>query len=326
MDDVTFKQLRASKYYSPEITEVMFDSDMMLAMSSDSINLATKGFDIVWDEVMFAFICKYFEDGILYAQNVAKEKGIKLRLILEVTANNLPFLDQLTYYEIRHLDDLRGNLGIFDNRAYMVQIFHKQNELPDQTLWSNSKALVSKQQILFDKMWEIATPFSIRRKELEYEDKSDYQHTIKSYGEIQNEIHSLIEQTKSRLLIFSPTSMIRNVFPPNSFINSFSDPLSKGVDIKILTDNVNNYLLNQVSIMNNIILASRIQLGFTDKLGEFNNFSIVSDSRYVYQIRSEQNHKFEASFSTAQHNILIQEILFEKYWNEVNSLSMTNQQ
>jgi len=39
VDDLTFRQLKESKYSHPETTEVRFDSEMMLAMSLDSINL-----------------------------------------------------------------------------------------------------------------------------------------------------------------------------------------------------------------------------------------------------------------------------------------------
>ena len=49
MDDSTFKQLRESKYYHPELTDVIFDSNKMLEMALDSMNIAEKGFDSVWD-------------------------------------------------------------------------------------------------------------------------------------------------------------------------------------------------------------------------------------------------------------------------------------
>ena len=51
----------------------------------------------------------------------------------------------------------------------MVFIFQKGSERPDQTLWSNSKELVQKQQEIFDKLWDLAIPLSIRRKEIELE-------------------------------------------------------------------------------------------------------------------------------------------------------------
>jgi hypothetical protein len=85
------------------------------------------------------------------------------------------------------LDDIKGNFGIFDNRAYMVYIFHRDSDRPDQTLWSNSKALVEKQQALFEKLWEMATPLPAKRKEIEYEETANIQKTITGYNSIGRE-------------------------------------------------------------------------------------------------------------------------------------------
>ena len=49
MDDSTFKQLKESKYYHPELTDVILDSNKMLEMALDSMNIAEQGFDSVWD-------------------------------------------------------------------------------------------------------------------------------------------------------------------------------------------------------------------------------------------------------------------------------------
>ena len=58
VDDLTFRQLMESKHYHPEITDVIFDSDKMLEMGIVAINSTERGFDIVWDKIMFDFLCK----------------------------------------------------------------------------------------------------------------------------------------------------------------------------------------------------------------------------------------------------------------------------
>ena len=126
MDDSTLGQLRESNYYHPEITEVIFDSNIMLSIASDSAKLVQVGYDMLWDTIMSEFISKYYVDGTRFVEQQAKEKGIKLRLIVEITNNNKDFINSLEYHEIRHLDGIRSNIGIFDNRAYMVAIFHRE--------------------------------------------------------------------------------------------------------------------------------------------------------------------------------------------------------
>lgn len=41
-----------------------------------------------------------------------------LRLLVEITKNNIDFLNPLNYHEIRQLDGIRSNIGIFDKRLY----------------------------------------------------------------------------------------------------------------------------------------------------------------------------------------------------------------
>ena len=67
-----------------------------------------------------------------------------------------------------------------------------------------------------------------------------------------------------------------------------------------------------------------MQFGYSNKLGEFNEFIMLRDSRYVLQIKYDQQNEIVASFSNEEHSVTIQEILFEKYWNEVNTLTGIN--
>ena len=178
-------RLKESKYFHPILTEVMFDYEMMLEMVYHSMTIIERGFDTVWDSNMLYFTMKYFKEGVDFAEKLVKERGIKMRIIIQTTKENIDYVSPLKYLEVRCLEDLKGNFGIFDNRAYMVYIFHRDSDKPDQTLWSNSKMLVDKQQSLFDKLWDIAIPLSLRRKEIEYEHDIDSQITLTSQDEIQ---------------------------------------------------------------------------------------------------------------------------------------------
>ena len=143
MDELTLKQLRGSNFYSPEIIDLVFDSNKMVEIMTDWVNIAEKGLDTLWDPIMFDFLCKYCREGMYLTKRQIKEKGIKIRMITETTKENLGFIDSLNCPNMRHLDGIRGNFGIFDERAYMVYIFHKENEKPNQALWNNSKVLVT---------------------------------------------------------------------------------------------------------------------------------------------------------------------------------------
>ena len=327
VDDSTFKQLKESNHYFPEVTEVIYDSDKMLEMGSVALKSIVRGFDIVWDRLMFTFVWKYFKDGMMLAENQARNKGIKFRLIVEITKENVDLINSIKYYDIRHIDNLRGNFAIFDNRAYMVQIFHDEKDQPVQALFSNVKELVAKQEKLFEKLWDIAIPLALRVKEIEYEEKSDYHKTITNFEDVQSEIVFIIEQCKKDLLIFSSIKILSSILNRNNFISKIESLLKKEVNIKILTDGIDKYFVKQFELINGMNKNSYpIQLGYTNKLGNFHELVITNDSKYMLQVKYDQENRLVASFSNSEHMIYVQEILFEKYWNEIKSLEITNRQ
>lgn len=293
-------------------------------MALDSMNIAEKGFDSVWDARMFSFIWKYVQDGISLIEYKTQEKGIKLRVIIEATKDNIDHITLLKGFIVRLLDDIKGNFGIFDNRAYMVFIFNKGTEVSYQTLWSNSKVLVDKQQELFNILWEVATPLALRRKELEQEEKPHYQKILTDYKEILNEIDLIIKQSRKELLIFSSMKILHIILYRNNFLENLVSLLRRGVMIRILTDNVDEYVLSQVAALNNTYRNSSIQYGYTNKLGSTNEMVIVNDGKLVAQIKYDEGNNLEATVSNEEHTVLVQEILFEKYWNEVKSLEVVN--
>jgi len=50
-----------------------------MLISIVAINSTERGFDIVWDKIMFGFLWKFYKVGIHLAEKHAKESGIKFR-------------------------------------------------------------------------------------------------------------------------------------------------------------------------------------------------------------------------------------------------------
>lgn len=170
MDDTTFKQLKETNDLHPEVTEVIFEAEKMTELGLVALTNMEKTFDLVWDKTMFDFIWNFFRGGLNLTEKMATEKKVKFRLIVEVTRENKESILSLMHHEIRHVDSIRSNFAILDERAYMVQIFHKDGEPPSQAYFSNSKSLVKSQQVLFDRLLKIAIPLESRLKEIGYED------------------------------------------------------------------------------------------------------------------------------------------------------------
>ena len=153
---------------------------------------------------------------------------------------------------------------------------------------------------------------------------SEFQKTFSSLTEIQKETNSLIEQSKKEIIIFSYIKILNLMIQNNKIWELFSLLLKKDINIKILTDDFSSDLLKQISEINSINKNNPIQLEYTNKLGNFKEFVIISDGKYLLEINYDNVHNFVAFFSHKDYQVRAQEILFEKYWNEVKSLTDAN--
>lgn len=151
MDEITLKRLKEFNHYHPEVTEVIYNNEVMFRFASDAILLSQIGFDNVRDQDLCQWASKHFILGINLVNKIIKEKDIRVRQIVEFTNENKDFITSLEPIEIRHLEGLRGIFGIFDHIACMVFVLHKDTDEPLQTFISISRSLVSQQGTLFKK-------------------------------------------------------------------------------------------------------------------------------------------------------------------------------
>lgn len=325
LDDSTYQQLRKSKFYHPEVTEVIYDVDQLEGMIAGAINVVEKGFDMVWDKMMFNFHFNLLHEGYEAMERLIDEKNLKIRLIVEAVPENIEQIKSIPNYEIRHLDDIRSNFGILDNRAYVVSIFHKGSPKPQQAFFSNSRALIDKQQALFDQLWEIAIPLEKRIKQLETHEGSRSDRIILNSDEIEDEIISLINKCNRELIIFSSIHIFKHFIYSKNIWKYCSILLARNARIKILVDSFDPDLLYNVQLINQKTKGNLIQLEYSAKLESLNECLIIIDGSQLLRIIHDHRniHPPLIASSTSDRNyVLVQEILFEKYWNEINNLTM----
>jgi uncharacterized protein YdcH (DUF465 family) len=324
VDESTINQLIASNFRNPVITNTISDPHMMYEIVRRGLPFTEKGHNTVWDSAIFDSAYKYFQDGFRVVEKQIENKEIVLNLIIETTPDNLERVSSLTFPNLRHIDNLRGNMAVYDECAYMVYIFHQNSDLPDQTLFSNSSDLVKRQINLFDKLWSTSIPLSARIKELERNDQPKYQQMITNIHEFKDELDYIIEQSRKELLIFSSLRSLNQLFMNRSNIGKIQSAQKRGVSVKILTDETDEIFSKQISEINQAIKDNPIKYGYGKNLCCFNEMVVLTDGKHVLQTKHQQDGKIFALSSNEEHTIMIQEVLFEKYWNELQSLEIMN--
>jgi hypothetical protein len=99
----------------------------------------------------------------------AKNKGIKLRYITEITEENISHCKEMMRIgiELRHIKGVNFNFGIADRREYITTLVQEDRQTPAQALVSNVKSFVEQQQYFFDTHWKKAIPAQDRIREIE---------------------------------------------------------------------------------------------------------------------------------------------------------------
>ena len=100
--------------------------------------------------------------------DAVKNRGLKLRYVTEITKDNINYVkEMLTFSEIRHVDKMKGNFEVADEKEYVaVATLYKAQDIP-QLIFSNLPEIVEQQQFIFDNFWEKSIPAEQKIKEIE---------------------------------------------------------------------------------------------------------------------------------------------------------------
>jgi hypothetical protein len=99
----------------------------------------------------------------------AKNRGVKLRYITEITSENISFCKELlsTASELRHLDGIKGNFMLSEREYLAPLILYRKGEIASEIVYSNIKELIEHQQYVFDTLWNKTISAEERIKEIE---------------------------------------------------------------------------------------------------------------------------------------------------------------
>jgi signal transduction histidine kinase len=136
----------------------------------------------------------------------AKSRGINFKFLTEITPNNLSYCKLLSIgLELRHLDGIKGNFSIFDDKVYLASAILKESQPVSQLIYSDVKTFVEQQQYLFETLWNKAIPAEIRIREIEEDTILGVTEVIQVPSKIQALLINLIKSAKKEVFLVLPT-------------------------------------------------------------------------------------------------------------------------
>jgi signal transduction histidine kinase len=172
----------------------------------------------------------------------AKNRGVNLRYVTEVTHENILYCKELfEFAEVRHLNGVRGNFEVSRNKMsgkgeYIATATLQEAEPTAQLIYSNVKEIVEQQQFVFDTLWNKATPSQVRIKEIEEGIKPETIEVIVNPKESLEAEYRLLKSAKQEIqMIFSTVNTFHMQEKQLGLIRILTNLSKQGVSIKVLT-------------------------------------------------------------------------------------------
>ncbi len=124
-----------------------------------------------------------------------------------MTAENLEYCkEMLEFSEIRHLEGMKGNFEVADEKEYVaVATLHKAQPI-SQLIFSNVSEIVNQQQFVFDSFWDKAIPSEERIKEIEKGIISPVTTIFNDYRKAESKEFDMIREANKEIQIIYSTS------------------------------------------------------------------------------------------------------------------------
>ena len=137
----------------------------------------------------------------------AKNRGVRLRYVTEITSDNISYCKQLLTMvdELRHLNGIKGNLYIGDTAYIAPATFHEKGKPASQIIYSNVKEIIEHQRYLFETLWNKAIPAEQRINEIEEGVILGKTEVIQNPQTIQKLFIGMIKSAKHEILLLVPT-------------------------------------------------------------------------------------------------------------------------
>src|SRR5918997_3971621 len=163
------------------------------------------------------------------------KKGLRFRFITEITKDNLPYCKEMAkILELRHLDGIKGNLGIMDGIEYRASPSVKPGVPPDVLIRSTAKVFVEQQQFFFETLWNKAIPAKKRIKEIEEGRAPEKLEIIQDTQKSISRAFDIMNKTQKELLVLFATPRTFTLALRGEAADIYKKISENSVDIKLL--------------------------------------------------------------------------------------------
>jgi two-component system sensor histidine kinase VicK len=254
----------------------------------------------------------------------AKNRGVHMRYLTEITKDNLSYCKELMSIvdELRHLDGIKGNFMVSDTEYVAPLILFEHRKIAPQAVYSNTKEVVEQQRYLFDNFWRQGVSGEKKIKQIEEEVESEFLEVITNKDDANKILLELSKSVKKEALFILPTDNAMIRVDRLGVIDSLINASQNGAIIKIICplSEKNSQL---VSKMSKVAPSIQILNGSTSPAAGIFIVDGVKFSRTELGEFSDNNDKIQLSqaarftvYSNSKPTVELFRSIFGLLWNE----------
>jgi two-component system, OmpR family, sensor histidine kinase VicK len=249
----------------------------------------------------------------------AKNRGVKLLYVTEITRDNISYCKQLLNMvdELKHLDGIKGNFYISETGYLAPATLHEKGKPASQIIYSNVNELIEHQRYVFDTLWDKAISAEQRIREIEEEREPDFYEIITDNEKASQVLIDLAKSVKKEALFFLPNDKAMLRLDRMGLINHTIKASQNGATVKIICplSNENDHIVKRI-----FERAPQIQIlnGNNSPYGMY----IVDNERFLrVELRQPGAEKFSDAiglvvYSNRRITVDSFKSIFELLWNE----------
>ena len=319
-----------------EKTEVIYGVENTVSVSLNFLAQAKENYDTCGDFTLPSIIMT--NEPIRNAYLQLLKRGIKTRLITEITENNIAYCKELMniVYELRHLEGIRVNFSVSES-DYVATAIQQQREegrrVISQLIHSNTRVMIEQQQYFFETLWNKAIPAEQRIREIEEGIEPEVIEIIREPKTTLERVLELAKSAKEEILIIYSTSnafkrqekagaidaliglakskdvKIRILSPFDDYVRNVVDKIKREEDRKVRIEirNIEEPLQTKVSVL----IVDRISLLSAELKSDSKETSLEAIGL--------------ATYSNSKPTVLSYVSIFESLWNQTELYEETRQ-
>jgi two-component system, OmpR family, sensor histidine kinase VicK len=268
--------------------------------------------------------------------SAAKDRGVKFRYVTEITKDNIAYCkEMLKFAEIRHLDGIKGNFEVSDEKEYVGSVNFQNSKPMPQLIYSNVKEIVEQQLYMFESFWNRSIPSEQKIGELEHGIMPEVTEVIRSPEDAEKLEWNLLRKAKKEVYIIYSTAnafYIQENTGTIQFLNQLAE--EEGISIKLLTP-TDNHIIKSLQKLNQHHDQNQNQQQNNNKVIEFRNIaptlgikikSVVVDRKYslIMELKDDSRQNISttaaaigwSTYSNSQATVLSYVSIFETLWNQ----------